>query len=54
MAKYWLTLYDDDDCQIASYQVDGDHKLETIILTFAIRHLDIEYVKITVNPPDES
>lgn len=49
-----MNLYDSDNRKIASYHVHGWAKLDAIMLTWAIRHPNIEYITITVNPPDES
>lgn len=52
--KYWVTLYDRDDRQIDRYLINGDLPLNPLMLNWALNHLDIEYVKITPTPPDES
>lgn len=54
MAKYWFTLYDPNDRKVGSYVVEGDRTLDDTILSWVLNHFDIEYIKITVNPPDES
>lgn len=54
MSKYWMTLYDRDDRQLAKFHVDGKAKIDILLQSWSLNHKNIEYVKLTVNPPDES
>jgi hypothetical protein len=51
MGKWWVSLYDPDDRLIAYYRIDGDTTIDRIAATFIFKHSNIEYFKITVNPP---
>lgn len=47
--KCWATLYDRDDRQIARYQVIGSASIGNLLITWALNHSNIEYVKITAS-----
>ena len=53
-SKYWVTLYDPEDKIITAYQVKGWARIDAMLLTWSLRHHDIEYVKIGGKPPNPS
>jgi hypothetical protein len=54
MVRYWIGLYDRDDRLITRYRIWENAEIRTILESAALSYRNIEYVKITVNPPDES
>ena len=52
--KWWVTLYDLDDRIITACHVGGWSSINAMLQTFALRHHNIEYIKIEVKPPDRS
>ena len=44
--KLWAILYDPDDREIARYPVLGSTAIGTLLLTWALNHHNIEYVKL--------
>lgn len=53
-SRWYVSLYDPGDRLIAYYRMDGDTTIDRIAATFIFKYSNIEYFKITVNPPDES
>jgi hypothetical protein len=53
-SKWWATLYDPFDEIIAAYQVKGWARIDALMLTWSLRHHDIEYIKLGTKPPDRS
>lgn len=51
MSKWYLSLYDPNDRLIDYYRIDGDTTIDRIAATFIFKYSNIEYYKITVNPP---
>ena len=45
--QVWVTLYDRDDRQIARYKVIGSAPIGNLLISWALNHHTIEYVKIT-------
>lgn len=51
--RWSVTLYDKDDRIISSYYVAGWAKINAMMITWSLRHQNIEYVKISAAPLDE-
>jgi hypothetical protein len=45
----WAILYSSDDIEIARYPVIGSSKIGDLLITWAINHHNIEYVKLMTN-----
>lgn len=46
-----ITLYDRNDRQIATYRLKNFRNFDAIVLSWALNHGDIEFIKITANKP---
>ena len=44
--QLWAILYDRNDVEIARYEVIGSAMIGDLLLSYALNHDDIEYVKI--------
>ena len=44
--QLWAILYDRDDVEIARYKVLGSATIGNLLITYALNHHDIEYIKI--------
>lgn len=42
----WAILYSQDDIEIARYPVVGSSKIGDLLITWALNHHNIEYVKL--------
>ena len=45
--KWWVTLYDSDNRQIARYKVAGSATIDNLLISWSLNHPNIEYVRIT-------
>ena len=44
--QVWAVLYDREDVEIARYKVLGSATIGNLLISWALNHHDIEYVKI--------
>lgn len=51
--RWWVTLYDRENQIIGLYHVAGWAKINAMMITWSLRHNNIEYVKISASPLDE-
>lgn len=49
--KLWAVLYDRDDKEIARYPVVGAASVGDLIITWALNHHNIEWVKLMTYKP---
>jgi hypothetical protein len=51
--KVRLTLYDADDRQLATSDINGDIRIGTLLALMSLRFTNLEYIRIGLIPPDE-